>query len=187
MEVSPLHLRVLRTSALPLVVTLLLAACAGGAGESSPRSAAPVAVPPASTKPPIPRLTPTSPPADLAAVERDAWQMVVELGEAFAAGDTAGFLSKVSRGFYRGYGALESSITALLEGSRSRGAVVAVKTVTQEGGRVSVTAEWTRSVTRRDGTVDAWHGETVFLFLNSGNSLRLLDYRGDAPFAIDGI
>jgi len=38
-----------------------------------------------------------------------------------------------------------------------------------------------------DGSVDARHGETEFLFLKSDTSLRLLDYRGDAPFAIEGI
>ena len=71
--------------------------------------------------------------------------------------------------------------------SRAQSAVVAIRKVTEEEGRVSVSAEWTRSVTFPDGSVDARHGETVFLFLRSDTSLRLLDYRGDAPFAIDGI
>jgi len=130
---------------------------------------------------------PTQPPSDLGAVERFAWQQVVRLGEAFAAGDVPGFLARVSRGFYHGYSALESSLTALLTDSSAHAAVVAIRMVTEEEGKVSVRAEWTRSVTMRDGSVEARHGETVFLFLKSDSSLRLLDYRGDAPFAIGGI
>lgn len=135
----------------------------------------------------IPTLTPTVPPGDLGPVRRFAWQQVVHLGDAFAAGDVDGFLTRVSGGFYRGYTALENSLRLLLEGARARTAVVAVREVTDEQGRVSVRAEWTRSVTRSDGTVDARHGETIFLFLKSDTSLRLLDYRGDAPFALDGL
>lgn len=168
----------------------LVSACAVvPGGQPAPATAPVVSVspPPAPVRPPIPRLTPTTPPADLGALERNGWRTVVELGEAFASRNTSAFLSKVSPGFYRGYSSLEASLQALLADAKSSGAVVAVKSVTEEDGRVSVTAEWTRSVTYRDGTVDAWHGETVFLFLNSGNSLRLLDYRGDAPFAIEGI
>jgi hypothetical protein len=120
-------------------------------------------------------------------VERFAWQRVVELGEAFAAGKADDFLAKVSRGFYRGYSALESALKTLLDGSVARTAVVAVRQVAEEEGRVSVRAEWTRSVTRGDGSVDAQHGETIFLFLKSDTSLRLLDYRGAAPFGIGGI
>jgi hypothetical protein len=120
-------------------------------------------------------------------VERFAWQQVVHLGEAFAAGDVEGFLARVSRGFYRSYGTLERSLKDLLMNSRAQSAVVAIRQVSEEEGRVSVRAEWTRSVTFPDGSVDARRGETVFLFLKSDTSLRLLDYRGDAPFAIDGI
>lgn len=187
MHIRPMLVRLLQTSALPVAAALLVGACAAGVGQPGPAPVVAVAPPPAPTRPPIPRLTPTVPPADLGTVERDAWQTVVELGESFAAGDATAFLSKVSRGFYRGYGTLESSLRALLDDTRSCAAVVAVRKAAQEDGRISVTAEWTRSVTRRDGTVDAWHGETVFFLLNSGNSLRLLDYRGDAPFAIEGI
>jgi hypothetical protein len=120
-------------------------------------------------------------------VQRFAWQQVTLLGEAFAAGDVEGFLSRVSRGFYRNYSALESSLRELLTNAKSRNAVVAIRLVTEEEGRVSVRAEWTRTVTLPDGGVDARHGETVFLFLKSDTSLRLLDYRGDAPFGIPGI
>jgi hypothetical protein len=120
------------------------------------------------------------------AVHRFAWQQVMHLGDAFAAGDADAFLVKVSRGFYRGYTTLETSLRQLLGGASARSAVVAVREVAEEEGRVSVRAEWTRSVTGRDG-VDARHGETVFLFLKSDTSLRLIDYRGDAPFGIDGI
>ena len=143
--------------------------------------------PPAAVKPQVPQLVPTQPPPDLGSVERFAWQQVVHLGEAFAAGDVEGFLARVSRGFYRSYSTLESSLKDLLANSRARSAVVAVRQVTEEEGRVSVRTEWTRSVTIPDGSVDARRGETVFLFLKSDTSLRLLDYRGDAPFAIDGI
>ncbi|MHB8836085.1 MAG: hypothetical protein ACYC9Y_10280 [Candidatus Methylomirabilia bacterium] len=173
----------LRAFALPAAAVLLLGACAGqtrsGAGAS--QSA------PAPVKPQVPQLAPTKPPADLSPVERFAWQQVVQLGDAFAAGDVEGFLARVSSGFYRGYGRLESALRALLTGSRARDAVVAIRLVTEEEGRVSVKTEWTRSVTLPDGSVDARHGETVFLFLKSDTSLRLLDYRGDAPFAIAGI
>ena len=173
----------LRAFALPAVAALLLGACAG---TPQPRPAASTA-PPAAEKSPVPNLKPTQPPSDLGAVERFAWQQVVHLGEAFAAGDVEGFLSKVSRGFYRSYSTLESSLTALMANSTARAAVVAIRLVTEEEGKVSVRAEWTRSVTLPDGSVDARHGETVFLFLKSDSSLRLLDYRGDAPFAIAGI
>ena len=174
---------VLRAFAVPAGAALLLGACAG---TPPPRPAASTA-PPAEVATQVPNLKPTEPPSDLGSVERFAWQQVVSLGEAFAAGDVEGFLAKVSRGFYRGYSTLEASLKALLANSSARAAVVAVRLVTEEEGRVSVRAEWTRSVTLADGSVDARHGETVFLFLKSDSSLRLIDYRGDAPFAIDGI
>ena len=183
MNALPSLLGALRVFALPAAAVLLLGACAGatqpGAGASLSG--------PAAVKPPVPQLVPTQPPPDLGSVERFAWLQVVLLGAAFAAGDVEGFLARVSRGFYRSYGTLESSLNGLLANSRARSAVVAIRQVTEEEGRVSVRAEWTRSVTFPDGSVDARHGETVFLFLKSDTSLRLLDYRGDAPFAIDGI
>ena len=182
MSVSHSFARALRVGALPAAAALLLAGCAGAPGAGESRATAPVAA-----APQLPVLEPTQPPADLAAEQRFAWQQVVHLGEAFAAGDVDGFLSRVSRGFYRSYSVLESSLRELLADASSRTAVVAVRLVSEEEGRVSVRAEWTRSVTRPDGTVDARHGETVFLFLKSDTSLRLLDYRGDAPFAIAGI
>lgn len=146
------------------------------------------AAPAAARQPESPRqrLVPTEPPGDLGVVERFAWQRVVELGEAFTAGDAEGFLGKVSRGYYRGYATLEGSLRALFGDSTARAAVVAVRSVASDDGRVSVRARWTSSVTRRDGRVEAGAGETEFLFLRSDTSLRLLDYRGDAPFAIDG-
>ncbi len=183
MNVRPAVVRSIRLVMLPAATAFLLGACAGA---TQPRSGA--AVPPsAESKPQAPKLAPTVPPADLGTVERFAWQQVVQLGDAFAAGDAEGFLAKVSRGFYRSYTTLETSLKALIADSTSSGAVVAVRAVTEEEGRVSVRAEWARSVTRRDGSVDARRGETVFLFLKSDTSLRLLDYRGDPPFAIDGI
>ena len=173
----------LRAIAFALLGAPLLGACAG-----ANQPVAGVAVTPRETvKPQVPRLAPTQPPSDLGAVERFAWQQVVQLAESFAAGDVPGFLARVSRGFYRGYSTLESSLEALLAKSSARTAVVAIRMVAEEEGRVSVRAEWTRSVTMPDGSVDARHGETVFLFLRSDTSLRLLDYRGDAPFAIAGI
>jgi len=177
----------------PVAAVVLLGACAGA---TAPRATTPAAnssgagapsAPAVAAKPQNAKLAPTPQPSDLGAVERFAWQQVMQLGEAFAAGDVEGFLAKVSRGFYHGYSALEASLRALMANSSARAAVVAVRLVTQEEGRVSVRAEWTRSVTRPDGSVEARHGETVFLFLKSDTSLRLLDYRGDAPFAIDGI
>jgi len=179
----PSLLGALRVFALPAAAALLLGACAGA---TQPGAGAPLSLP-AAVKPQVPQLVPTQPPPDLGSVERFAWQQVVQLGEAFAAGDVEGFLARVSRGFYRSYGTLESSLKDLLANSRARSAVVAIRQVTEEEGRVSVRTEWTRSVTFPDGSVDARRGETVFLFLKSDTSLRLLDYRGDAPFAIDGI
>lgn len=187
MKVRPLRVCLLRTFLFPVAAALLTGVCAGCAGQPGPGSVVEAAPSPTSMRPQIPRLKPTVQPADLGVMERDAWQMVVELGEAFNTGDATAFLSKVSRGFYRGYGTLENSLRALLDDARTSGAVVAVRSAVQDEGRVSVTAEWTCSVTRRDGTIGSWHGETSFLFLNSGNTLRLLDYRGDAPFAIEGI
>ena len=183
MKVRPLFVGALRLFALPAAAAFLLGACAGTTqtGSGAPLSS------PAAVKPQVPQLVSTQPPSDLSAVERFAWQQVVQLGEAFAAGDIDGFLAKVSRGFYHSYSTLENSLKTLLASSRARAAVVAVRLVTEEEGRVSVRAEWTRSVTLPDGRVDARHGETVFLFLKSDTSLRLLDYRGDAPFAIAGI
>jgi hypothetical protein len=178
----------LRLFALPAIAVLLLGACAGTnqPAGTQPGPGASLASP-AAVKPQVPKLVPTQPPSDLGAVERFAWQQVVQLGEAFAAGDVEGFLAKVSRGFYRSYSTLEKSLTTLLTPSSARDAVVAVRSVTEEEGRVNVKAEWTRTVTLPDGSVDARRGETVFLFLRSDTSLRLLDYRGDPPFAIDGI
>jgi hypothetical protein len=183
MKALPSLFCVLRVFALPAAAALLLGGCAGA---PQPRAGA-LPPTPAAAKPQVPLLAPTQPPSDLGSVERFAWQQVVHLGEAFAAGDVEGFLSRVSRGFYRGYGKLESSLTTLLANSRARDAVVAIRLVTEEEGRVSVRTEWTRSVTLPDGGVDARRGETVFLFLRSDTSLRLIDYRGDPPFAIEGI
>jgi len=183
MNALPSLVGALRVFALPAAAALLLSACAGA---TRPGAGAPPS-PPAAVKPQVPQLVPTQPPSDLGSVERFAWQQVVQLGEAFAAGDVEGFLSRVSRGFYHGYTTLESSLKALLENSRARTAVVAIRLVTVEEGRVSVRTEWTRSVTLPDGSVDARSGTTVFLFLKSDTSLRLIDYSRDAPFAIDGI
>lgn len=179
--------RSLRPLALPTAAALLLAACAAAPPTAPGPSAA---APAAASKPPaqaLPRLTPTEPPAGLGTVERFAWTQVVHLGDAFTAGDVPAFLSRVSRGFYRGYSALEVSLTSLMAASSARTAVVAVRKVSEEEGRVSVRADWTRSVTLRDGSVEERRGQTDFLFLKSDTSLRLLDYRGDPPFAIDGI
>jgi len=176
----------LRAVGVSAAAAMLLGGCAGA---TAPAPSASVAAPARveAARPQVPRLVPTTPPTDLSAVGRFAWQQVVGLGETFAAGDVDGFLAKVSRGFYRSYSTLESSLTALMANSSARAAVVAVRLVTEEEGRVSVRAEWTRSVTLPDGSVEARRGETVFLFLRSDTSLRLIDYRGDAPFAIDGI
>jgi len=183
MKSSPSFFGPLRVVALASATALLLGACAGptrtGAG-ASPSS-------PVAAKQQILQLVPTEPPSDLGPVKRFAWQQVVQLGETFARGDAEGFLARVSSGFYRSYATLESSLKALLADSSARTAVVAIRSVTDEEGKVSVRAEWTRSVTLPDGSVDARHGETVFLFLKSDTNLRLLDYRGDAPFAIAGI
>lgn len=175
--------RHLRPCLVGAAAVILLGACAP-ASRTSP-GVVDAGGTPASA--PLPRLTPTVPPADLDAIKRFAWQQVTGLGDAFAAGDADAFLAKVSRGFYRGYTTLETSLRQLLAGARARTAVVAVSEVAEEEGRVSVRAEWTRSVTRPDGSTDGRHGQTVFLFLKSDTSLRLLDYRGDAPFGIDGI
>lgn len=178
----------LRAFALPVIAAMLLGACAATSQPVAIRSGESASKPtPIAVQPQVPRLVPTQPPSDLGAVERFAWQQVVQLGEAFAAGDADAFLARVSRGFYRGYGVLENSLKALLANSSARAAVVAIRLVAEEEGRVNVRAEWTRSVTLPDGSVDARHGETVFLFLKSDTSLRLLDYRGDAPFGIAGI
>jgi hypothetical protein len=182
MNALPSLLGALRAIALTAAAAVLFGACAGATRPGAGASASPPAA-----KTQVPQLVPTQPPPDLGSVERFAWQQVVQLGEAFAAGDAEGFLARVSRGFYRGYGTLESSLRDLLANSRDRSAVVAVRQVTEEEGRISVRTEWTRSVTFPGGSVDARRGETVFLFLRSDTSLRLLDYRGDAPFAIDGI
>ena len=183
MNSRPSLVGALRFFVLPAAAALLLGACAGTKQPGSGASPSPLSA----VIPQVPQLLPTPPPAELSAVERFAWQQVIQLGEAFAAGDAEQFLARVSRGFYRGYSTLESSLVALLSNSRARAAVVAIRHVTEEEGRVSVKTEWTRSVTLPDGSVDARRGETVFLFLKSDTSLRLLDYQGDAPFAIDGI
>ena len=152
--------------------------------------AAPSSPGPAATAPqgqPAPRLQRTDPPADLGAVERYAWQAVIQLGEAYETGDVNGFLGRVSRGFYRGYPALESVLRAHLEGNTARRVVVAVDGVATEGERVSVAARWERGSTRADGTTQLLAGTTAFLFLRSDTSLRLLDFRGDPPFGIEGI
>ena len=166
--------------------TLILAATAA----SLLSCAAPAAPGPAASEPrgqPAVRLRQTEPPADLGIAERYAWQAVIQLGAAYAGGDIDGFLARVSRGFYRGYPALESALRAHLEGTLSRSVAVAVDGVTTESERVSVSARWERSLERGDGTAQLLTGTTVFLFLRSDTSLRLLDFRGDPPFGIEGI
>jgi len=181
-------IRPLRTFALSAIGALMLGACAGTSqpGPEPPTPGSAAARPPVPVQAPLPALKPTVPPPDLDPVQRFAWQQVVQLGDAFAAGDVEGFLTRVSRGFYRGYSRFEASLRKLLGDSSARSAVVAIRQVSEDSGRVSVRAEWTRSVTRRDGSVEARYGETEFLFLKSDTSLRLLDYRGAAPFAIEG-
>lgn len=157
----------------------LLVACAAPGGP--PQSA------PAPSASPAGRLRQQDPPADLGAVERYAWQSVIQLGEAYASGDVDGFLGRVSRGFYRGYPALEIALRALVADTTNRSAVVAVSEVALEGDRVSVRAQWERTLRRRDGVQQTVAGETVFHFLKSETSLRLLDFRGDVPFGIEGL
>ncbi len=133
------------------------------------------------------RLVATPPPPDLGTVERYAWMGVVQLGEDFAAGNADAFLARISSGFYRGYPALEAAIRTLFAATSAREVVVAVREVSSEGDRVSVRAEWSRTLSREGGAPEQLRGETVFLFLRSETSLRLLDYRGAAPFGIEGI
>ena len=165
--------------------SLLLAASAA----SLLACAAPSTPGPAPTEPqsrPAPQLRQTLPPADLGAVERYAWQAVIQLGEDYAAGDVDGYLARVSRGYYRGYPALESALRAEVEGTIARSVVVAVEGVTTEGERVSVSARWETRLMRRGGAGELLTGTSVFLFLRSDTSLRLLDYRGDSPFGVKG-
>jgi hypothetical protein len=136
---------------------------------------------------PASRLRQEPPPADLGAVERYAWQTVIQLAEAYESGDVDGFLARVSRGFYRGYPALESALRALVGETTRRSAVVAVREVALDGDRVSVRAQWERTIVRRDGVPQLLEGQTTFYFLRSDTSLRLLDFRGDVPFGIEGI
>lgn len=160
----------------------LLVACAASEGPG-PAARAPGAEAPAAVPAEI-RLQRTNPPADLGAVERYAWLAVIQLGEAWETGDVEGFLGRVSRGFYRGYPALESALRTLADGTTARRAVAAVREVATDGERVSVRAQWEFSLVQRDGARRQGSGETVFLFLRSDTSLRLLDYRGDGPFGI---
>ena len=185
MKIRPLFVGVVRLFALPAAAALLLGACAG-AGTNQPASVA--SKPPAvAEKPQLPKLVPTRVPPDLGGVERSAWLQTVQLGDDFAAGNAEAFLAKVSMGFYHGYGTLSSSLKTLLANSSAGAVVVAVRQATKEDERVSVRAEWTRSVTLADGSVDARQGDTVFIYFITGENLRLIDYRGDAPFAIAGI
>jgi hypothetical protein len=133
------------------------------------------------------RLRQEDPPADIGAIERYAWLTVIQLGEAFAAGDLDLFLGRVSRGFYRGYPALESALRAIFSETTDRSAVVAVRDVSLEGDRVTVRAQWERNLAPRGGAPQRLAGTTVFIFLRSETSLRLLDFRGDPPFGIEGI
>jgi hypothetical protein len=164
-----------------IAVAALLVACA------APGAAPPSPPPAAAAAPVVSKLKQEDPPANLGAVERYAWQAAVQLGQDYEKGDIDGFLSRVSRGFYRGYPALESALRRLVNNTTSRSAVVAVRGVTLEGDRVSVRAQWERRIVRLDGVPDFRAGETVFHFLKSETSLRLLDFRGDVPFAIEGI
>lgn len=174
-----------RPLALAAVAALALSACA------APRAATPAAPAPAvaavAARPALPRITPTAPPAGLGTVERFAWLSVGQMADALAVGDAQGFLGRVSRGFYKGYPALESAVLEILATTESRTVVAAVDGVEVEGERVSVRARWTRSFELKDGTRDERAGETVFLFLKSDMTLRLLDYKGDPPFGVAGI
>ncbi|HEY5998789.1 MAG TPA: hypothetical protein VI078_05735 [bacterium] len=174
-----------RERILALAAAVLLAGCAapGRPGAGTPAPAASGGAAPSIEI----QLQPTEPPADIGAVERYAWMSVVQLGEAYESGDVDGFLSRVSRGFYRGYPALEGALRQLVAETTSRRVVVAVRGVETEDDRISVRAQWERVEVGRDGVSRARAGETVFLFLRSDTSLRLLDFRGDVPFGIEGI
>jgi hypothetical protein len=166
---------------------LPISCAAPGTPEPTAQAPAGAPKPAAAAAPATSRLRQEDPPAALGTVERYAWLAVVNLGEAYQEGNVEGFLNRVSRGFYRGYPALETALRADLDGTAARRVVVAVAGVTTEGDRVSVRARWERSLARGDGTPRSSAGETVFLFLRSETSLRLLDFRGDPPFGIEGI
>lgn len=173
-----------------LIVALAAAASgilACAAPVKPPPAPAPTAAAPAAPAAPVFTLRRTDPPGDLGAVERYAWLAVIQLGDAFASGDVDGFLARVSRGFYRGYPALESALRTLVADTTNRSVVVAVGAVALDGDRVSVRARWERILTRGDGVPQMLAGETTFHFLKSDTSLRLLDFQGDVPFGIEGI
>ena len=182
--------RVFHGVAAAAALALGVVACAGpgqdrGSGAGS--GAAIVAAAPAAARGGPPSLTPSPRPASIGVVERFAWQTVEQLGEALATGDTMGFLGKVSNGFYKGFARLDASLTDLVARSSKRAVVVAVRDVTVDGERVSVRAEWTTDFAMGSGERLVGSGETTFLFLKNEMALRLLDYRGDAPFGIPGI
>jgi hypothetical protein len=114
------------------------------------------------------------------AVERFAWQQVVNLAS-LAAGDVEGFLPK-SRAFYRITARSRNPHHASDPFERPDAVVAVAPTVMKEGQRQS---RRTRTV-----TLPVWQrrrGAARGSLLRSDTSLRLLDYRGDPPFAIDGI
>jgi hypothetical protein len=171
----------LSAAALVLAAASLIGCAAPGSPTAGAAADATAAARPES------RLRQEPPPADLGVVERYAWQTVIQLAEAYGSGDVDGFLARVSRGFYRGYPALESALRALVGETTSRSAVVAVREVALDGDRVSVRAQWERTIVWRNGVPQIREGQTTFYFLRSDTSLRLLDFRGDVPFGIEGI
>lgn len=164
-----------------IVCTLAFFACRTAGPQPEPHAGA--AVPP----PGLPALTSTTPPKDLGMVERYGWQTVEQMREAYVAADAAAFLTKVSRGFYRGYGNLESSLQHLFAVAARIDLAIAIQEVATEEDKVSVRVKWNRSWAMKDGSVAPLAGESVLIFLRTDGTLRLIDYRKDPLFGLEGI
>lgn len=155
----------------------------------------PVAVPvskPPSPKPSpqlsrLPPLAPTTPPANMGAVERFGWQTVEQMRDSFVRGEASSFLAKVSRGFYRGYPAIETSLENTFAKAATIDLAIAIQEVIAEEDKVSVRIKWNRSLELRGGTMEYLAGESVLLFLKADNTLRLIDYRKDPIFGLEGL
>lgn len=173
----------MRGSTAAVLIAILLAL--GGAACQTPRSAgeSSTAVAPPTALPPI---TPTKPPASIGMVERFGWQTVEQMRDAFVAGDAPAFLSKVSRGFYRGYANLETALGKTFAGRPQVELVIAIREVTADEDKVNALVRWNRTITPREGPAQLLSGETQLVFLKTEGALRLIDYRKGSLFGLSG-
>lgn len=122
----------------------------------------------------------------LSLTERFVQQNIYKMRDLFVAGDVSGFMRNVSNGFYRGYVKLERGLRETLRKASQISLQVTLDDVQMEDEKVIVRIRWNRSLFNKEtGRMEETSGESVLIFLKA-ETIRLIDYRKDPPFGIEG-